>query len=92
MNVRHLTGHRCLCRGCGEFFNSVRAFDRHRAAASSVAQRCLTAEEMVKRGMSVNVSGFWITKPRIKNRVQPAPATITAALKSTPVGYQGGCV
>lgn len=85
---RRLTGHRCLCRACGEHFNSARSFDRHRASDDLALRRCLSADEMSKRGMSVNVSGFWITKPRIKNCVQPAPSRITAARRATPMGDQ----
>jgi hypothetical protein len=59
MTRRRLTGSRCLCRGCNEYFNSVYAFDRHRIWASLIVQRCLTDEEMVGKGMSVNASGFW---------------------------------
>lgn len=28
-----LTGERCRCRACGEYFNSAKAFDRHRFGA-----------------------------------------------------------
>lgn len=90
MNLHRLTGSRCFFRGCGEYFNSVRSFDRHRAWASPVAQRCLTHEELVGKGMSVNSSGFWITKPRRKHRVKAATSRIPAALRVTPVGHQGG--
>jgi len=87
---RRLTGHRCLCRGCDEHFNSVRAFDRHRVWGSLTVRRCLTTGEMVGTGMSVNSSGFWITKTHVKHRVQPATSRILAALRQTPVGHQGG--
>lgn len=90
MNTRRLTGSRCLCRGCNEHFNSVYAFDRHRIWASPTVQRCLTHEEMVGKGMTINSSGFWITKPRRKHRVKAATARIPAALRQTPVDHQGG--
>ena len=40
--------------------------------------------------MTVNASGFWITEPHQKHRVQPATSRIPAALRQTPVGHQGG--
>lgn len=30
MTVPNLTGNRCLCRACGEYFSTVGNFDRHR--------------------------------------------------------------
>ena len=62
-----LTGSRCLCRTCGERFNSVSMFDRHRVgrvdlAAPSYGRRCLTVEEMTERGYSLNAAGFWIER------------------------------
>jgi hypothetical protein len=90
MTGRRLTGSRCLCRGCGEYFNSVFAFDRHRVWASPVVQRCRTHEELIGKGMSINASGFWITEPRRKHRVQPKTSRIAAALRETPVGQPRG--
>ena len=90
MTRRRLTRSRCLCRGCNEYFNSDHAFDRHRAWDSPTVRRCLTNEEMVEKGMSVNASGFWITEPRRKHRVKAATSRIPAALRKTPLGHQGG--
>lgn len=90
MTRRRLTGSRCLCRGCNEYFNSVHAFDRHRIWTSPTVRRCLTADQMAGSGMSVNSSGFRITKPRRKHRVQPAPSQIPAVLRDTPMGRLGG--
>jgi hypothetical protein len=90
--TRRLTGSRCLCRGCGEYFNSVHAFDRHRIWVSPTVQRCLTHEEMVGKGMSINSSGFWITEPHRKHRVKRVTSRIPAALRDTPVGHQGGAL
>ncbi len=64
-----LTGSRCLCRTCGERFNSVSMFDRHRVgridlAAPSCGRRCLTVAEMIARGYSRNASAFWIERTR----------------------------
>lgn len=90
MNSRRLTGSRCLCRGCGEYFNSVHAFDRHRVWDSHTVQRCLNQEELFRKGMSINSSGFWITEPHRKHRVQPVTSQIPAALRDAPVGHKGG--
>lgn len=92
MNALRLTGGRCLCRGCDEYFNSVHAFDRHRVWDSPTVRRCLTTDEIVGTGMSINSLGFWITEPRLKHRVQPATSRIPAALPDTPVGHQGGAL
>jgi hypothetical protein len=90
MTSRRLTGSRCLCRGCGEYFNSVHAFDSHRVWDSPTVQRCLNQEELVRKGMSINSSGFWITEPHRKHRVKRVTSRILAALRDTPVGHQGG--
>ncbi len=60
---RKLTGCRCRCGACGEHFNSVTAFDLHRAGTFE-ARRCLAPAEMVAFGMSSTVAGFWITETR----------------------------
>ena len=54
-----LTGSRCLCRTCGDYFNSVSMFDKHRVGEYP-ARRCLTSEEMSARGYVRNEAGFWI--------------------------------
>jgi hypothetical protein len=90
MKARRLSSVRCLCRNCGEYFNSIRAFDRHRIGAYLSDRRCLSGGEMRDNGMSVNKSGFWITKPRSKHRLQAAPSRISAALQTTPLSPQGG--
>lgn len=92
MTSRRLTGSRCLCHGCGEYFNSVYAFDRHRVWDSLTVQRCLNQEELVRKGMSINSSGFWITEPHRKHRVKRVISRIPAALRDTPVGHQGGAL
>ena len=92
MNRSKLTGSRCLCRACGELFNSVRAFEAHRAGMHPPPRRCLTTKEMRRRGMEINAAGFWITKPRDKNRVKHTPPQILAAIWKTPAGHQGGAL
>lgn len=65
---RRLTGDRNQCPTCGEFFNSTTAFDAHRtgpfggANGRPARRRCLSADEMRAKGMTVNTAGFWIIK------------------------------
>jgi hypothetical protein len=54
-----LSGDRNQCRGCGVYFNSVAAFDRHRVGAMD-ARRCLDEGGMMARGMAKNAAGFWV--------------------------------
>ena len=56
MNLR---GDRNQCPTCHEYFNSVRAFDKHRTGTWTT-RRCLTADEMTGKGMLKNQSGFWV--------------------------------
>ena len=53
---RKLTGRRCQCGGCGEYFNSLGAFEKHR-----VGFRCLTVGQMTEKGMIVSKLGWWIS-------------------------------
>ena len=52
----------CLCDTCGEYFNSVTAFDNHRIGWPPAVRRCLTPDEMRAKGWSLNTRGLWITK------------------------------
>jgi hypothetical protein len=55
------TGH-CLCGACGEYFNSVSAFDKHRTGEySDGSRRCLTPTELTAKGWLHNARGLWIT-------------------------------
>lgn len=58
-----LRGNRCQCMACGELFNSVFAFDRHRQGPYP-DRRCLSAASMVDAGFSKNAGGYWITARR----------------------------
>lgn len=57
----NLSGDRNQCAGCGEYFNSTFAFDKHRTGEFGKDRRCLTAEEMRAKGMDKNAAGFWIS-------------------------------
>ena len=55
-----LTGSRCQCPACGEYFNSTWIFDRHRIGAYP-QRRCMTVDEMRSKGYVTNAGGFWIS-------------------------------
>jgi len=65
-----LSGDRCQCAACGEYFNSTAAFDRHRVGGYRVPgdRRCLSTYEMSERGFSKNLKGFWVTSRNPKYR------------------------
>ena len=56
-----LSGDRCQCRGCMEYFNSTAAFDKHRKGQHGTDRRCLPEQEMRGIGMDKNAAGYWIT-------------------------------
>ncbi len=69
MNGPTLTGNRCQCMACGDWFNSTSTFDRHRVGAfetpmQASTRRCLSAGELTARGWQRNAAGFWIERPR----------------------------
>jgi hypothetical protein len=55
-----LTGSRCQCLGCDEYFNSVTAFDKHRRGEAE-DRYCLTTEQMLEKGYEKNKALFWTT-------------------------------
>lgn len=48
----------CLCRSCGVYFQSVRAFEAHRVGPWD-KRRCLTTPRMAERGLVLDPKGFW---------------------------------
>jgi hypothetical protein len=56
-----LRGDRNQCCGCGEYFNSSAAFDKHRHGDFGKDRRCRSVEEMRAKGMDKNAAGFWVT-------------------------------
>jgi hypothetical protein len=77
-NVK-LSGQRCLCSrlggGCGKYFNSTAAFEKHRVwAEGKVVRRCLTEEEMRAKGMDINRIHFWVTELRQDPQYGPRTA------------------
>lgn len=62
-----LSGDRCQCPACKEYFNSVYAYELHRIGPiarmnDTSIRRCLTVAEMQGRGMGKNAQGFWISQ------------------------------
>lgn len=59
---KKLRGDRNQCPSCGEYFNSVYAFDKHRKGSHGVDRHCLNIEQMSAIGMDKNLDGFWISE------------------------------
>lgn len=60
-----LTGDRCKCPSCGQYFNSTYAFDMHRIGTFQPMRRvCLTVDQMLEEGMAQNAQWFWISRKR----------------------------
>lgn len=84
MNAPKLTGNRCQCTACGEYFNGVQPFDRHRIGQYGIDRRCLAIAEMEAAGFIRNVSGFWCERASEEHAMRPrapgfaAPRTATA--------------
>ena len=74
---RTLRGDHCQCAGCGEYFHSTAAFDKHRTD-DGAARRCITLDEMRAKSMAVSSTGWWITSAR--------PILTTAAIAGQAIG------
>ena len=61
MTSPKLTGCRCQCVACGEYFGSVRGFDRHRVGEYEANRRCLDLGEMLQSGWARDGRGFLLT-------------------------------
>ncbi len=84
-----LTGDRNQCAGCGEFFNSTTAFDKHRTgpfgrASGPSQRRCMTPDEMRAIGMTRPHHGFWISEPMSAEEKRRREEAKKARLASTP--------
>ncbi len=55
-----LVGECCLCSACGEIFEKVNGFDKHRTG-NPENRRCLTPHAMRGKGMVINSYGRWGT-------------------------------
>lgn len=65
MSAPKLTGNRCQCAACGQYFSRERVFNRHRVGpygkkGQPCGRRCLTLAEMAARGWHVNAEGLWV--------------------------------
>lgn len=49
---------KCLCRGCGAYFLTLRAFDVHRLGVRS-ERFCMDAPRMAERGLFEDSEGYW---------------------------------
>lgn len=73
---RTLRGDRNQCPTCGEYFNSTRAFDKHRTGGFSPnTRRCLNTVEMSASGMVKNQADWWVSKA--SNYQFPAHPAVT---------------
>jgi hypothetical protein len=79
------------CPACGECFNSIAAFDRHRTGRFGVARRCLTPDEMRAQGMALSARGFWITRRDVRRHNGPAnlKAAVVAPRSRGPLAAPG---
>lgn len=67
-NTMPLRGNHCECCACHQRFNSVTAFDLHRAGVHGVDRHCREPGEMLAIGMRLNLQGFWIERRRGESR------------------------
>jgi hypothetical protein len=81
---RMLRGDHSQCPGCGEYFNSTYAFDKHRTGRYAPMQRrCLSLDEMRALGMVISATGWWLSMAS-KRPILPSDAITGAAIGSTP--------
>lgn len=59
MKLSIRSGDRNQCPTCHQYFNSTRAFDKHRVGDHG-RRRCMTTEEMLAKKMRLNAAGFWV--------------------------------
>lgn len=77
MTAPRLTGSRCQCMVCGDYFGSERGFDRHRVGEIGAPdRRCLAATELAASGWVRDRRGFWL---------QPDPRRAEAGLDAASV-------
>jgi hypothetical protein len=90
---RRLTGARCKCSGCAEYFNSVSVFDAHRVGGFGPERRCLSIGEMLAKGWIRNSAQFWIRGHRsnfaVASDFAPKPARHAQETRSAQTLSQG---
>jgi hypothetical protein len=72
MKEMKLTGSRCQCIACDEYFNSTFAFDKHRIGEHGKTRRCMTIDEMLAKGMEKNEALFWVSSANTFKREKTA--------------------
>ncbi len=80
-----LRGDHCRCSpatGCGEYFNSTYAFDRHRTGKAGIDRRCRSVGEMLAAGMVVSSTGWWLSSA---SRIGRGHAITGAAIATDPL-------
>lgn len=65
-----LTGSKNQCGGCGQYFNSNTAFDKHRTGVFGVNRRCLNDQEMEAKKMQKNAWGYWTGEPMDQSLIE----------------------
>ncbi|OOG43233.1 hypothetical protein B0E52_09865 [Rhodanobacter sp. C06] len=78
MTAPKLTGNRCQCTACGEYFNGVQPFDRHRVGSFGTDRRCLDVQAMEAAGFVRNAAGFWTSEARAQRAARQRAAAIPA--------------
>ena len=81
MKGPRLSGSRCQCTVCNDYFGSERGFDRHRIGeVGSPDRRCLTADELAAGGWMRDGRGFWLQPDarRAGAGVEGTPSTLAA--------------
>jgi hypothetical protein len=78
-----LTGSRCQCPTCGDYFNGLDAFDRHRIGnyakpGQSNTRQCLTVAEMIAARFIRNAAGCWMTDSREQRAARRSAAGFSA--------------
>ncbi len=88
-----LTGNRCRCSACGEYFNSVWTFDGHRVGNwqdRGANRRCLSVSEMQARGWLRNDAGFWISGKRPMSAMRAPHGAGDGSVPATPLQAPSG--
>lgn len=93
MNAPKLTGNRCQCTVCGEYFNGVQPFDHHRVGEHGHNRHCMTVARMAAAGFIRNTAGFWCERadPNAKPRAPANPSRFAPSARVTPSPASGTC-
>ncbi len=95
-----LTGNRCQCPTCSDYFNGTQPFAKHRvgqypkSGEHHEARRCLTVQEMKEAGFIRNAAGFWCTRATKPNAQRDAQGFLAhrrhgAIIRPTPTRAAG---